>query len=271
VKDRNSNDALADALHEIGEPATPEELSASGIRRVRRVSREMVSRLIEKAVNRTLMERTIGVPHGELQELVLRAHDEFNRIVGQRDEIDRTRERIGEQRLALKEELARIRTEFDERRKVLAQNRARPRVEVEQEENDFLVAAIRAAFAKLDALTPELRRLERAVVIRALESLETARESAIEAGRADSSGQIEELERRIAKLMSSLQASEQALARASRLGREVDGIESIYRTAQGLDPGDPGALAKVELMRALFEKNLELYRSRNGAARPAAG
>jgi len=114
VKDRNSNDALADALHEIGEPATPEELSASGIRRVRRVSREMVSRLIEKAVNRTLMERTIGVPHGELQELVLRAHDEFNRIVGQRDEIDRTRERIGEQRLALKEELARIRTEFDE-------------------------------------------------------------------------------------------------------------------------------------------------------------
>ena len=72
--------ALADALRGIGQASTPAELHKSGIRRVRRVSREMVSRLIEKAVNRTLMESTIGVPDGELRELVHRAHDEVNRI-----------------------------------------------------------------------------------------------------------------------------------------------------------------------------------------------
>ena len=266
----NSNEALADALREIGESSTPEELHKSGVRRVRRVSREMVSRLIEKAVNRTLMGRTIGVPEGELRELVQRAQDEFYRIVGQRDEIDRTRERLGEQRLALKEELARIRSELAVQHATVEERHTPARVEVEQRENDQLVAAVRAAFARLDALPPELRRLEREVVVRTLEGIETARASAVAAGRAESAGRIDELERRIAKLVGSLQTTEHALGQVARLRRDDQGIESIYRTVQGLAPDEPEVEAKLDLMRAIFEKNLELHRRRAAqAAAPA--
>ncbi|HZL98919.1 MAG TPA: hypothetical protein VFD43_01590, partial [Planctomycetota bacterium] len=238
------------------------------------------ARLIEKAVNRTLMERTIGVPDHELRELVERAHEEFNRIVGHRDEIDRTRERLGEQRLALKEELARIRNEIAAGHATLEQAHRRPRVEIEQEENDRLITALRASFAKLENLPPELRRVEREVLVRALEGLETARESALQAGRGEASGRVDQLERRIAKLVQSLQTTEQALGRMARLSHADDGIESIYRTVQGLDPDEPEARAKQDLMHAIFEKNLELYRRRTAEAaarkaaagpRPAAG
>lgn len=254
------NDALVDALREMGQSATPEELRAKGVKRVRHVSREMVSKLIEKAVNRTLMERTIGVPDRELRDLVQRAHDEFNRIVGHQDEIDRTREQIGEQRVALKEELVRIRAEIAARREFVEQRRSRERIQVEQEENEQLAARVRECFMKLQTFPPELRRVEREVIIRALESLETARGSALESGRAESGARIQDLERRIAKLVQSLESTEQALKRVAKMAQVDSGLESIYRTVQGLDGEDPVAEAKKELMRAIFEKNLELYR-----------
>ena len=254
--DDNLNEALVDALREIGESATPAELSAQGVRRVRRVSREMVSRLIEKAVNRTLMERTLGVDERELAQLVRRAHDEFNRIVGEQDEIDRTREQVGERRIALREELARIRAEIASR----SEHRARLRAEVEREENELVAAALRAAFAELERRPPEVRRLEREVIDRAQEALDAARASALIAGRAEADERVQELERRVAKLVAALEASERALARASVLQQLETGLESIYRTVQGLPDDDPEAEAKRDLMRAIFERNLELHR-----------
>jgi hypothetical protein len=254
--DDNLNEALVDALRELGDSATPEELRAQGVRRVRRVRREMLSLLIEKAVNRTLMERTLGVGQEELVELVRRAQDEFNHMLGQQDEIDRAREQIGARRIALRDELARIRTEFAAR----GEDRARRRRAIEREEDELLAAGLRAAFARLERLPPEVRRLEREVLSRAMESLEVARASALLAGRQESTEVIGELERRVAKLVQSLEASEQALARVGPLLKLESGLESIYRTVQGLQGADPSIEAKKELMRAIFEKNLELLR-----------
>jgi hypothetical protein len=256
---------LVDALREMGESQTPDELRARGVKRVRSVSRHMVSKLIEKAVNRTLMERTIGVPEPELRELVQRAHEEFNRIVGTQDEIDRTREQIGEQRVALKEELGRIRAEIADHRDFVETRKSGARQDIEQAENEQLAARVREAFAKLPTAPPEIRRLEREVIVRALESLETARASALDAGRSESGARIQDLERRVAKLVQSLEATEQALKRVAAMAQIDTGLESIYRTVQGLDGADPVAEAKKELMRAIFEKNLELYR-RNAVA-----
>jgi hypothetical protein len=254
--DDKLNEALVEALRELGETATPEELRAQGVRRVRRVRREMISLLIEKAVNRTVMERTLGVGQDELLELVRRAQDEFNHIVGHQDEIDRAREQIGARRVALRDELTRIRSEIAAQ----SEDRARKRRAIEREEDELLAAGLRAAFARLERLPPEVRRLERDVLSRAMESLEVARASALLAGREESEELVTGLERRVAKLVQSLEASEQALARVGPLLKLESGLESIYRTVQGLSMADPGAEAKKELMRAIFEKNLELLR-----------
>ncbi len=256
------NEALLRALHEMGESATPQQLAASGVTRVRRVSREMVSKLIEKAVNRTLMERTVGVSQPELRELVSSAHDEFNRIVGQQDEIDRTRQQVGEQRVALKEELARIRAELAARRGFVETQLSRDRRAIEDTENETVAAQIREVFEKLDAPTPETRRAERDAIVRALEALEAARASAYEAGRAKANDEIQVLERRVAKLVQSLETTEHALRRVSEQAQLTQGIESIYRSVQGLSPEEQDAEAKRALMAEIFKKNLELYRER---------
>ena len=52
------NAALSEALEEIGRHTTPEQLRKRGVRRVLSVTRQDVSRLIEVAVNRTLLERS---------------------------------------------------------------------------------------------------------------------------------------------------------------------------------------------------------------------
>src|SRR5688572_30382408 len=189
--DDKLNEALVEALRELGEATTPEDLRAQGVRRVRRVKREMISLLIEKAVNRTLMERTLGVEQEELIALVRRAHDEFNHILGQQDEIERAREQIGVRREALRDELARIRSESAAR----SEDLARKRRTIERQEDELLAAGLRAAFARLERLPPEVRRLEREVLSRAMESLEVARASALVAGREESEEVVAELER----------------------------------------------------------------------------
>ncbi len=77
---------------------------------------------------------------------------------------------------------------------------------------------------------------------------------------------IDVLERRVAKLRSALAQSEEDLA-ALLLRAEVDtGISSIYRQVQGLSTTGIFRAEKLELLRAIFEANLELqHRHRRSA------
>ena len=260
------NEALLRALHEMGESATPEQLAAAGVTRVRRVSREMVSRLIEKAVNRTLVGRTVGVSEPELRGYVAKAHAEFNRIVGQQDQIDRTRQQVGDQRVALKEELARIREELAARRGFLETQASRGRLELEERENEQLAARMRETLEKSERLQTDPRRTEHELIACTLEALESARASAYAAGREQAGQQTQLLERRVAKLVHSLEATEQELRRISAQALLPQGIGSIYRSVQGLSAAEQDAETKRALMTDIFEKNLELHERRRTAA-----
>ncbi|MEO1698434.1 MAG: diguanylate cyclase [Planctomycetota bacterium] len=79
-------------------------------------------------------------------------------------------------------------------------------------------------------------------------------EEEVEAYRSE----VGQLHRRIAKLTSSLEATEQEMARLRTLKSVDDGVESIYREVQGLDNGDSRAEIKKELMGAIFQANMDL-------------
>lgn len=74
--------------------------------------------------------------------------------------------------------------------------------------------------------------------------------------------EIEQLNRRVAKLTGALEATEQEIARLRKLKNVDDGVESIYRDVQGLDSGDARAEIKKELMGAIFQANLDLQGKR---------
>lgn len=257
------NEALIAALREMGEVATPDELRAQGVHRVRRVSREMVSRLIEKAVNRTLMARTIGVPEPELRELISDAQREFYKITGTQDEIDRTRAQVAAQRTALSEELTRIREELASHRTFedMAEGRPRAREDVERREDDELLQRVRSYLRNVPQRGPELTSAENDIVQHLQASLEAIRASAYQAGLHASGERVLQLERRVAKLVKSLADTELVLQRVAAM-KELDvGLESIYRNVQGLSTGDSFVEAKRQLMQQIFEKNLELRRA----------
>jgi Mrp family chromosome partitioning ATPase len=71
-------------------------------------------------------------------------------------------------------------------------------------------------------------------------------------------GQIDVLERRIAKLTSLLEKTELTLRHIAAL-KDVDpGIASIYRGVQGLSPEADALASKRELLQKIFQANLEL-------------
>lgn len=69
---------------------------------------------------------------------------------------------------------------------------------------------------------------------------------------------IELLERRILKLASSLEATDQRLTQVASARVEDVGIASRFKSPQGISPGDAGYETKSGLMSAIFEANLAL-------------
>ncbi len=72
--------------------------------------------------------------------------------------------------------------------------------------------------------------------------------------------EIDNLHRRIAKLTQSLGLTEQEIARLRNLKSVDEGVASLYREVQGLNPADARAELKKDLMSAIFEANLDLKR-----------
>ncbi|MEO6710769.1 MAG: hypothetical protein ABI054_09835, partial [Planctomycetota bacterium] len=76
---REANSALLQELRKLGRSTTTDELRSRGVHAVVSIGSREISILIERAINRTLMERTIGPLHpDELRTLVDGAQAEFN-------------------------------------------------------------------------------------------------------------------------------------------------------------------------------------------------
>jgi len=94
-----------------------------------------------------------------------------------------------------------------------------------------------------------------------LDALEGARGAESEGAIRDRDMAIDRLERRVAKLIASLDEVERALQRVLAT-REIDaGIASLYRVVQGLAMHDPRIEQKKAMMEEIFLANMELRAS----------
>ncbi|MGB0331653.1 MAG: hypothetical protein ACPGPE_07520, partial [Planctomycetota bacterium] len=100
--------------------------------------------------------------------------------------------------------------------------------------------------------------LEAEVVRVALEELAEMRCRAQEKRRAESRRETHQLERRIAKLAGLLEQTEGELRRTKAEGAIDPGLASVFAEVQGLDHGDERFAQKQDLMKCIFEANLEL-------------
>lgn len=236
------NEGLVERVREIGRATTPEELSQRGVTRLRSVGMKEVSKLIEMAVNRTLMERTIGASEHEIGELTERAQGTLMELIASHQELARSRSELERTRVELTRELAQLK----DRRPVAGEPGS-----YEHDERAFA-----------DALKAELEPLLGPLGPAAVSEVSDRAFRALVAARREATAvrdrRIDLLERRITKLNQSLEATERALAQLAQ-HKNVDlGIASLYRVVQGLSPLEPDLDAKRQMMARLFEANLAL-------------
>jgi len=121
-----------------------------------------------------------------------------------------------------------------------------------------LVNKVLQVFADEPQQTEATVRLEQEVIALLKVELAAWRETSTVSMLLESQKTIENLERRITKLTSSLGATEAELLRVAEM-KDIDlGVSSIYRTVQGLKSADEGFAAKKEMLKNIFDANVAL-------------
>lgn len=246
-------DALTDTLRRWARPTTIEELRERGVERVRSVSMSRVTALLEKAINRALIERTVDGDVVSARSLSANVSEEFLRLARDESGDDRRQEDA-----ALRERAAttldRLRRQLVERKRALSEGE--PTHDPEGQRDARVASKIAELFA--EHAGADDRRLEQEVKSLVRSELDHAREQVRKVEVEVHRREVSILERRIAKLSTLLDETEDALRKAQRTAPVDDGVASIYGTVQGVDEEDVLFEAKSSLMRAIFEANLAL-------------
>ncbi len=259
---QSSSDVISDTIRRWARPTTLDELKSRGIRKVRSVSMSRVGALLEKAVNRALIERTLESDRGEALSLSSTAREQFVRlsqveISGQAApaELEVTEEVPLHERAS--STLDRLKRELEDRRKVVADREKQlTDGDLDKVEENRLGNQMRELFATHAGVDD--RMLEREVLGLVFGELRTSRRRARLARLEEHQREIGVLERRVSKLSVLLGETEDAL-RKVRASKHTDpGLSSIYDEVQGLVSDDDQFEQKSDLMRSLFEANLAL-------------
>lgn len=260
-------DALTRTIRRWAKPTSVEELQRRGVKNVRSVSMSKVAALIEKAVNRALIERTLvsGTDTNEALALSSSARDEFLRLT--KGELgaggdggpgpfadERLRDRATSTLDRLKRELVQRRQALDAHEQKVTDG------ELDAREDTKLEGRLRELFA-LRAGLGEDRELESEVLELVMGELRVSRRRVRRARLEEHQREVAQLERRIAKLSMLLGESEEALRRVKAAKAIDPGVSSIYDSVQGLDEGDDSFEQKSTLMKSIFEANMALRAS----------
>ncbi len=258
---RDINPALDQALRDLGRPTTPDELRRRGVRRLRSVGMSEISLLIERAVNRTLIESTQRITQPELSDLVRSAQEEFaSQLQGLKDLAD-SRELVERHKREWRQSLESLREVVAQRRGSLETG--------ELDGGPQAAARLLALHKDLEALlrplaeraggveeggVPQTERVVASIGALLAERLADERKEL----RQRHDQELSLLERRLEKLVQSLEQTERALDRAASHQAADLGLSSIYREVQGLSPDERARELKALLMASIFEANLAL-------------
>lgn len=250
---------LTEVVRRWATTTTPEELKARGVHSVRSVSMNRVAGLIEKAVNRTLLSRTLGGNDDEHHAFSEAAREEFVRMVRGIDEGQASKslsDSPAESALdRLKSDLRSRRAELHEQQTALSADRG-----VSSHEDGELEQRLRRIFVAWGgdehSLTPMQEEVVRVSIAELRKERRRSRQVLIDQHRKE----MDILERRLTKLSIELERTEAELARVAARGlrSEDSGLASEYSEVQGLAANDSDYERKGALMSAIFEANLEL-------------
>jgi hypothetical protein len=229
-------------------------------RRLNLVSRESLTAVLRRAADRALEPyenelrgRTLFTLRAALlRELVRGLRKESRTVLGmnKRDflaELERSRDGIVAQSRKAKAELETVQAEVERQR----------RLREIRKDSAELVAGLEAQLEEIFAKeSGDPEKLKAAVLAASKKALGEAASQL--ADEAESDKRIAQLERRITKLNSSLQNAEALIQRLASMKDVETGVASIYRSVQGLSLEGDQVEAKKEMLKSIFDANVEL-------------
>ncbi len=178
----------------------------------------------------------------------------LKKVTAERDRIVSERQQAEEQLAHLMGQLSAKRNDLHVRSQMIVSESAAAGEMLDREMSDQLRTAFEECAADPDALLARVTEI-------ALQATGGERAKLVDAQVSEHQREIENFERRIAKLTQSLQMTEEEMRRIAASKNIDPGVASVYRSVQGLNGEDEQVEIKKELMSTIFEANLELKRA----------
>lgn len=248
-------------------------LKKAGYERLTVLTVRDLDEAIARAVDSTLKEYGLALDEGTLRGLTGEAQTAFLKLVQERNELrevnealEREKKNLAGQGALLRQEVTRTQGLLDSEKKSAATDS--PGIEVSAVEKQLRDAArffaeehvLKLGDPPDRRLAAEFHSLANEIVGVALRLLDDANSRFAEAARKQHEERIALLEARIRKLQGSLTETEDMLARVSAASQEDTGLASKFRSVQGLSSKDNRFEQKKNLLRQVFDLNVELRR-----------
>lgn len=260
-------ESLKDAVRQLAYRTSLDSLKKKGVQNVSVLGIDRIVGLIEAAVNKSLRTHLVGI---EREAVADATKAEFLRLLRSNEDLQRQKSEAERQKERAEDEIDHLRRELQTRRQELQVRLDEGALAVASRyagENSALAKKVGELFASLAAgggpvSLPVAEERVMALVMDAV----TAERQATEAARAAlRDREVENLQRRIAKLTDALGTTEQRLQQVAAL-KDVDGgISSIYREVQGLSAEAAQSGKKKELMADIFKANLKLQKQKGAS------
>jgi hypothetical protein len=262
------SDEVTKVVRRWSRNTTLDELRERGVQTVRTVSMSRVGSLIEKAVNRALLERTLGDPSDLGDAFSRSARNAFVKLVqeqgvgGSAEQVVEGSDKLtsGSMHDAAGPALERLKHDLRERRRVLMEEQERLTKEVrqpgpgDQELQISLTRLFKAWGGNPDKLSP----LEAEVVRVGVAALQRERQRGQQALLDENRRIVDRLEHRVRKLSRTLEVTREELELALERPSSEVGPSFLPHGVQALSAPEPLNENKRALLSAIFEANVEL-------------
>ena len=244
---------LADAVRKLATRTSVEQLKKQGVKQVSVVGLDRIVALIDEAVHRTLRDKLLV---GERAAIADATREEFMRLLRSNEELQARHQRDAEEVNSLRLELQKLEQELESRIEA-AQLEQRSSWESEDER---IAETVRSVVSTALREGRDPARLEQRVLQVVMGLVSEERRTTLEAKAAARDNEVDLLQRRIAKLSSSLEAAESQIGQLAKQKEGDPGIASVYRQVQGLSDVESDYGRKKELMAGIFAANLKLQK-----------
>jgi hypothetical protein len=238
-------------------------LEQQGMKHVSVLNVKDLNDLIQDAVNHTLGEFGISLSQEELRQVNDRTREEFLRVLADRDELRETMKNMGREMENLKENFNLLKAELEVNNQLLKNEEARSldsaaRASLTSEEQADALTDLKARFDELFSGSDSNEMLKEKAIDIAISMLGEMRDKAAMDAEGRQQERVDKLKRRITKLKSKLQETEDFLEKVKAQGVEDPGIASEFSRPQGLKDDAAFREEKTELLKEIFHLNMDL-------------